>query len=927
MNIKSKLKKSSSLLVLALALTTFNACTDMRLYSDQVNKEDSELSNIPLDFDWSVSKDVNIELKSDVTTRVFIYEDEDLSKLMCTKVLEADKTENISLSTLATLDKLYLAYIDNNGKTALRTIDLTQNKLLTRSADISGEITDAAEVLPSIDGNKTMVFSPNRTIFGTVLFEDMYPHMGDYDMNDFVLGYRKQYGSDDTKETLEITLQVRAIGGNLPFIPGVEILGVDVADIDVSWTTSDARLSLDNASENDESGTPVFRVNGAQSLKKNGQFFNVNLPKEEPDNLPYITITLTRNIDDKKVLDIKDKDLNFFIYNTNTKVEIHEKNANVTRFSSNYDDKKFHNNGLVWAFRVEGYMPHAIEGIKIVDIFPKISSWMKSSGKKDADWITEYNRDLVIDYSEDTSSDDTQEPYINIKQSVVEAEAAGGKVEVPIEANCDFDVSLGEKGWIYDFNKKDGKLILYVYNNYNGTDKSATITLSPTTDINKKFTFTLNQKSEAYSGTQINTNNYFRNNIINLVQANGGVVEDVKVVNIIGHSDKYKGYAKADLPANVWDITDGKFTDRVYMEWNASNGTITVSTPGAIVRSKGTCYAMFQNLTGLEKVDLTGLDISRSTQMGQMFDNCNNLRAVDLTPLNTENVTTMFSMFSRCEKLETVKLTGLNTANVANFEKMFDRCYSLKSVDISTWNTQSVTNMFRMFWNCNSLEEVKLKCSKTSLTSEKVKEMFVNCYALKRIDMSSFDFHDAEYLNSTFSGCTSLQEVIFGENNTSKIKEIKNAFLNVGGNGEFTCVNADFSSVTSMENAFKGATATSFNLSGWKTENVQSFQSLFQNCKQAKTINLSGWSANSAVKLSHMFNTTNVIEEIDLGRNFNIPVGIDKNYWFYCTANTSKSTVLKCPRITYDELNKYIQAGGGNSKTFLTKYCTFSVYE
>ena len=76
-----------------------------------------------------------------------------------------------------------------------------------------------------------------------------------------------------------------------------------------------------------------------------------------------------------------------------------------------------------------------------------------------------------------------------------------------------------------------------------------------------------------------------------------------------------------------------------------------------------------------------------------------------------------------------------------------------------------------------------------------------------------------------------------------------------------------------------------------------------------------------------MFNTTDVIEEIDLGRDFNIPVGLWKDQLFYCTAKTSKSTVLKCSRITYDELIKFKEAGGGQSKTFLTQYCTFSVYE
>ena len=928
MNMISKIRKSASIMGVALSLFSLNACTDMVIFNDQnPETENSKLSNIPLDFNWNMSKDVNIELKSDVTTRVFIYEDENFNKLMCSKVLEADKLETISLTTLETLDKIYLAYIDRNGKTAMRTIDLTQSQMLTRSADITGDITDAAEMLPSTEGNKTMVFSPNSTIFGTVLFEDMYPQMGDYDMNDYVLGYRKQYGSNESTETLEITIQVRAIGGTLPFVPGVEIKGVDVADIEVNWTSSDPRISMENVSENDESGTPVFRVNGVQSIKKNSNYFNVSLPMEDQNNLPYVTITLTRNIDNNKQLDIKDKDLNFFIYNTKSKIEIHEKNANVTRFASNYDEKKFHDKGLVWAFRVEGYMPHTLEGKKIVDVFPQISNWMKSCGTKDADWITNYNPELVIDYTGGTSSEAGQEPYINILKSEVEVEPAGGKVEVPIEANCDFDVSTGENGWIYDFKKEDGKLLLYVFNNYNGSDKSTTVTLTPTTDINKKFTFTLNQKSEAYSGTQISSNENFRNNIENLVKANGGVIGDVKVVNIIGHSDKYKGYKKTDLPAYVWDITSGGFTDRVYMEWDAAKGTITVSTPGAIVRTGNTCSKMFQNCTGLEQVDLSGLDISNSTTISQMFFHCPNLKMVDLTPLNTENVTVMSSVFSMCEKLETVKLTGLNTANVNNLSCMFDRCYSLKSVDISTWNTQNVTNMYRMFWNCNALEEVNLKCSKTSLGSNDMKDMFTNCYALKRLDFSSFDFHNVEYLNSVFSGCTSLQEVVFGKNNTSNIKEIVGAFLNVGGNGEFTCVNADFSSVTNMQNAFKGATATSFNLSGWKTQNVQHFGSMFQDCKQAKKINLSGWSAKSATKVGNMFDTTDVVEEIDLGRDFNIPVGTNMDYWFYCTAKISKNTVLKCSRNTYDEINKFIAAGGGNSKTFLKNYCTFSVYE
>ena len=216
-----KLKTTLKLVSVAIAFTTFSACTEKMVFADNpnVNPDDKEIIEVPLDFDWSMSKDIAIQLKSDVTTRAYIYEDENLQKLMCTTVLEADKPETITLTALNLLNKLYLAYVDNNGKTAVRTIDIEQNKILTRSANISGVISDAAETLPAPEGNKNMTFSPNSTVYGTVLFEDMYPEMGDYDMNDFVLGYRKQYGKNDTSEALAIALQIRAIGGDLRIVP------------------------------------------------------------------------------------------------------------------------------------------------------------------------------------------------------------------------------------------------------------------------------------------------------------------------------------------------------------------------------------------------------------------------------------------------------------------------------------------------------------------------------------------------------------------------------------------------------------------------------------------------------------------------------------------------------------------------------------
>ena len=220
MNIKPNFCKILRLAGVSIAFTTLGACVEANLHPG-VNTEGNDSIEVPLVFDWNMSQDVDIQLISNVTTRAYIYEDENLEKLMCTTMLEADKLETVSLTTLKTFENLYLAYLDKDGKTVVRTIDIGKKQVLTRAANISDEITDASEALTPLGSDKTLVFSPNNSVYGTVLFEDMYPEMGDYDMNDFVLGYRKQYGKSDTSETLEITLQIRAIGGKLPFVPGV----------------------------------------------------------------------------------------------------------------------------------------------------------------------------------------------------------------------------------------------------------------------------------------------------------------------------------------------------------------------------------------------------------------------------------------------------------------------------------------------------------------------------------------------------------------------------------------------------------------------------------------------------------------------------------------------------------------------------------
>lgn len=75
MNIKPNFCKTLRLAGVSIALTTLSACVEKieaNLQPD-VNPGGNGSTEIPLDFDWNMSQDVDIQLKSNVTTRAYIY--------------------------------------------------------------------------------------------------------------------------------------------------------------------------------------------------------------------------------------------------------------------------------------------------------------------------------------------------------------------------------------------------------------------------------------------------------------------------------------------------------------------------------------------------------------------------------------------------------------------------------------------------------------------------------------------------------------------------------------------------------------------------------------------------------------------------------------------------------------------------------------
>ena len=148
---------------------------------------------------------------------------------------------------------------------------------------------------------------------------------------------------------------------------------------------------------------------------------------------------------------------------------------------------------------------------------------------------------------------------------------------------------------------------------------------------------------------------------------------------------------------------------------------------------------MFQNLRGLNRLDLTNFYTPNVIMMWDMFNGCTNLISLYIRNFDTSKVTDMESMFDGCSNLISLDINNFNTTNVQYMNKMFQNCISLKSLYFKYLTTESLGTMYRMFYNCKDL-------------------VYLNLYSLTESGQSIVQmFDDSSY---TFKLCIKEEENI-----------------------------------------------------------------------------------------------------------------------------------------------------------------------
>ena len=283
----------------------------------------------------------------------------------------------------------------------------------------------------------------------------------------------------------------------------------------------------------------------------------------------------------------------------------------------------------------------------------------------------------------------------------------------------------------------------------------------------------------------------------------------------------------------------------------------------------------FKQMPNVQKLDLSGVDASKLTNLDHAFSNLNQLKEVNLDGWQGKNVVSAKEMFANNPSLQKVNgkfdlsnvssVAGMfkNTPNLLNvslsavktshkltdMHDMFNNS-GVKSIDLTDWKTNKVTDMSGMLANTKNLQEVKgLNEDKTEAVTDL--HNFANGSALKTADLNQINGQNVENMHGMLANMPNL----------TKVDGLKNFGYQNSKSG--------VSKVTDLS-AFvqNDENLNRLDLSGFRnTENLKSLGQAFENTGLSE-LNLSKLNPSQVVDMHKMAANNENLLAVALGKNF-----------------------------------------------------------
>lgn len=114
---------------------------------------------------------------------------------------------------------------------------------------------------------------------------------------------------------------------------------------------------------------------------------------------------------------------------------------------------------------------------------------------------------------------------------------------------------------------------------------------------------------------------------------------------------------------------------------------------------------IFRNCSALVKLNCSNWNIASITNWANAFLACYGLVSF-IAPSGTINSTSLINLFGSCNSIDKLDLSGWDVSAVTNMSGIFSGCFSLQDLNLTGWNTSAVTNASNMFNACSTLGKI-----------------------------------------------------------------------------------------------------------------------------------------------------------------------------------------------------------------------------
>jgi LruC domain-containing protein len=274
-------------------------------------------------------------------------------------------------------------------------------------SDADGVIDDADE-FPDDYKRAYSSYYPGENDWVTLAFEDNWPKVGDYDLNDLVLRERLRviYNSDAEISGFTISGFIDARGAANHNGFAMRMMDVAPSAIAAASITINGQNFSKDAEDNQSDAVLVFWSDSHVFTETNGEdkceHFNTVVTCEQLAPVPFILDVEFSS----PVLALNHSALDFFIFRSNDRShEIHFADYPPTdlfdlgRFgqledTSEPENSRYFKNSenLPWALKINSQWSYPREYIDVLWAYPAYETWVESAGEQAQDWHTTTDR-------------------------------------------------------------------------------------------------------------------------------------------------------------------------------------------------------------------------------------------------------------------------------------------------------------------------------------------------------------------------------------------------------------------------------------------------------------------------------------------------------------------------------------------------------